>query len=182
MAGAFQRFSNRLLNPGLITEENVRRNRDLASELLRDSMTPKPIQHPTQGLAQLFNALNSQIMQQRSQRGETALRQQQSDEMAAFLENFDPETAQLVQSAPQSFRPQLAGMVAQEQIEQRFAPPPAKKFGITEVKEGNEIVTYETHDGVPVREIARGPRGVVLLTAVLSCLQAGMMSVEGLAA
>ena len=98
----FQKFTNRLLDPGNLTDENVQRNRSMA-EMLLDQSTNAKISHPTQGYAQLMKALNSQIYQQKANRGEKALKEQRAAELGQVMEklggDFSPATLQALQGA-----------------------------------------------------------------------------------
>lgn len=106
----FHRFSNRLLDPGNISDENVRRNRDMSRQLLRQVSTPQNIQHPTQGLALLANALNAQIFRKRADRGESALKEQKATQMGELLGNLNlgPEQRKLFESLPENAQQQIA--------------------------------------------------------------------------
>ena len=85
----FQKFTNRLFDPGELTNENIRRNRDMADALLNQVSNPGMIQSPTQGLALLAQALNAQAFRQRAEKGESALKQEEAQKLGQFLGGLD---------------------------------------------------------------------------------------------
>ena len=78
-------FSTRLVDPGEISRENVSRNQQLADILAAQAGQPQNIQHWTQGLAQLANAMNAQIYRQREKRGQEALQKQEAANLGQLL-------------------------------------------------------------------------------------------------
>ena len=115
----FQKFTNRLFDPGELTNENIRRNRDMADALLNQVSNPGMIQSPTQGLAVLAQALNAQAFRQRAEKGESALKQQEAQKLGQFLGglDLDPGREALLRNAPDSVQDQLLGSVAAQQFE-----------------------------------------------------------------
>lgn len=85
MANGFQNFTNRLFDPGVISQENVQRNQAMADALMAQSSSAAPIAHPLQGVAQLVQALNAQAFRQRANRGQEALKAQQNQQLGQFL-------------------------------------------------------------------------------------------------
>lgn len=154
----FQRFTNRLFDPGELTNANIQRNRDMADALLNQASSTAPLQHPLQGVAQLAQALNAQAFRQRSERGESALQEQERQKMAQFLANFDPATAQMIGDAPQSLQGGIAGFAAKQVL----TPPEKPDYGTIRTIEGGQNVTRLTVDGIPVPGeqgiVASGPR------------------------
>lgn len=109
MPNAFQKFTNRLFDPGSLSDENVGQNRQMANLLLNQVSQPRPLEHPTQGLAILAQALNAQAFRQRADRGESALKQKRAQELGAVLNslNLDPQQQQLVQNLDPKIQQQV---------------------------------------------------------------------------
>lgn len=141
---AFNRFQNRLFDPGELSSENVRSNRDMANTLLNQVSNPGNIQSPTQGLALLAQALNAQAFRQRANKGETALKEQNTAQMGSFLQglNLDPDKRAILENAPEGIKDQLLGGVAAQQFKS-----PQQKIGQAQLREGNEFVTRRTING-----------------------------------
>lgn len=142
----FKRFTNRLLEPGNVTDQKVRENRQLADLILNQSTQAQPIRHPLQGAAQLMNALNSQVLRQRANRGEEALKKQRAQEMGSFLENFDPQAASLIQNAPQG---QVQNSLMTAAAGQLLEGPDDPKVTTRQLREGDEFVTRRVVNGQP---------------------------------
>ncbi len=143
---AFTRFGNRLLSPGNISDENVRRNREMSQQLLRQVSSPQNIQHPTQGLALLMNALNAQIFRQKANRGESALKEQKATQMGELLGslNLSPEQQGIVGNLPPDSRQKLLTEVSAQRLLKTSPTATTKQF-----REGNEFVTRRIVDGRP---------------------------------
>jgi len=141
---AFQRFGNRLLSPGNISDENVRRNRDMSRQLLRQVSTPQNIQHPTQGLALLANALNAQIFRQKANRGETALKEQKATQMGELLGNLNlgPEQRAIFDSLPKDAQQQIAIQASAQRL-----LPTGDKETSKQLREGDNFVTRRVVNG-----------------------------------
>ena len=146
----FHRFSNRLLDPGNISDENVRRNREMSQQLLRQVSQPQNIQHPTQGLALLANALNAQIFRKRADRGETALKEQKATQMGELLGslNLGPEQRAIFDSLPEDAQQQIAIQASAQRLlptkEAGFTLSPGQtRFG----GGGDEIASVEPKRG-----------------------------------
>lgn len=114
MPGKFQNFTNRLLDPGNVTDNAIVQNREMADMLLNRSTQGQPIRHPLQGAALMMNALNSQIYRQRANRGEEALKKQRAKELGDFISNMglDPGQAAALQSMPEEDRRDVMSSVA----------------------------------------------------------------------
>lgn len=95
---AFNRFTNRLFDPGPLNDDNIRRNRDMADALLNQVSNPR-IGHANQGYANLVQALNAQAFRQKSLRGEDALKQQRAQQMGDFLQAFQSGDEQALSAA-----------------------------------------------------------------------------------
>lgn len=147
---AFTRFTNRLMDVSNITDDENRRNQAMADMLLTQSSQPQPIQHWTQGMAQLANALNAQVYRKRAEKGESALKQQRAREMGDFIQSLglDPRQAAILGSAPEGMRGQLAGAAAQSAL---FPEPrPGFTLGTGQARydaDGNVIATAPQEQG-----------------------------------
>jgi len=130
---AFTRFTNRLIDVSNINDDEVRRNQEMADMLLTQSSQPRPLQHWTQGLAQLANAMNAQIYRQRASKGEAALKEQKARQMGDFLANLnlDDSGKALLQNAPEGIQPELMAAVAGNQL----LPKPEQKPKVSNGKQ-----------------------------------------------
>jgi len=145
--GVFRRFTNRLLEPGVVSDERVRENRQMADLILNQASQPQPIQHPLQGAAQLMQALNAQILRQRANRGEEALKKQRAAELGQFLGNFDPQTASLIQNAPEGqVRNALMGAAAGQLIEPPEPDNPFAKINPKDFTPESVALFQQTND------------------------------------
>ena len=170
MANGFQKFTNRLLDPGVLNDDTVRQNQQMADMLLNQSSQPRPIGHFTQGLAQLANAMNAQILRQRGERGQKALETQRAQQMGDLLNNLslDPQQTQVLQSLPPEVQQQVLPQLAMGQFQppeqftlrpgdQRVdsrgnliaSAPPKPNETTRQFREGGEFVTRRVVDGLP---------------------------------
>lgn len=117
----FQKFTNRLFDPGALSDEGIRYNRELADAMLNQAVN-RPVGHPTQGLASLMQALNAQIYRQRSAKGKEALQKQRAQEVGDFLAAMQSGDEAALQSAIKGAgnNPVLASMVG-PYLSNRFA-------------------------------------------------------------
>jgi len=124
---AFTRFTNRLMDVSKVSDDEVRRNQEMADLLLTQSSRPQPIGHWTQGLAQLANAMNAQIYRQRASKGETALKEQKARALGDVLSQF-PQDQRSMLGGLAEYNPDIGNAVLGGAIGDRMkAPPPPEK-------------------------------------------------------
>lgn len=147
MASKFENFTNRLFDPGPnVTEKSVQQNQRMADALMAQISQPQNIQHPTQGLALLMNALNAQAYRQQGQRGQEALEKQQSQQMGEVLSrlSIDPQGREMLASLPTNMQSRVLPQLVAGQLMPGDPDTTTKQF-----REGDEFVTRRVVDGVP---------------------------------
>lgn len=114
---ALQTFRQRLVDPGEISRQNIANNQAMADALLGSTVNPQ-IQHPTQGLALLAQALNSQLYRQRAERGQSALQRQEAQRLGQLMQslNLDPQQQQMLQALDPSLQTQIAGQAVAQNL------------------------------------------------------------------
>jgi len=125
MGERFQNFTNRLFDPGPLSEQNVSQTRQLGDLMMLQSSRPRAIQHPAQGFAQLAEAMNAQIFRQRASRGEGALKAQQNKALGDFMAqlNLNPQQSSILEGVQDS-NPELFNELLGQATSQLFPEPP----------------------------------------------------------
>ena len=143
----FQRFTNRLFDPGPnVTEQSIQQNNALADALFAQGSDPRPIQSSAQGFAQLAQALNSQILRKRGEKGAEALKAQESKQIGNVLNNLalHPQGRQLIES----LGPEMQQAAIAKIVGQRFEQPEQKNTS-KQFREADEFVTRRVVNGQP---------------------------------
>jgi len=119
---AFQRFTNRLFDPGPnVSERSLAQNNQLADALFVAGSQSAPLRSPAQGFAQLAQALNSQILRKQGERGQEALKSQEAKQLGNVLANLslEPDAEDLIRNLPKDLQGDALGQL----VGQKFAVP-----------------------------------------------------------
>ena len=142
---SFQRFTNRLFDPGPnVSERSLQQNNQLADALFVAGSQSQPLRSSAQGFAQLAQALNSQILRKQGERGQEALKSQEAKQLGDVLANLslEPGADELIRNLPKEIQSDVLGGLT----ERNLLPDPVET-GSQQVRSGGNFETRTTTDG-----------------------------------